>query len=52
NSTHTTSPPELNTLAGSSLGGYVRTLQILGGSQEQPIRTHTEQTTSPRVPPQ
>ena len=25
NSTQTTSPPELNTLAGSSLGGYVRT---------------------------
>ena len=31
NSTQTTSPPELNTSAGSSLGGYVRTPQIPGG---------------------
>ena len=31
NSTQTTSPPEFNTLAGSSLGGYVRTPQILDG---------------------
>ena len=36
-STQTTSPPELNTSAGSSLGGCVQTLQILGGGQENPI---------------
>ena len=35
--TQTTSPPKLNTSAGSSLGGYVRTLQILGGGQAHPI---------------
>lgn len=33
NSTQTTSPPELNTSIGSSLGGYVRTPQIPGGGQ-------------------
>ena len=31
NSTQTTSSPELNTSAGSSLGGCVQTLQIPGG---------------------
>ena len=36
-STQTTSPPELNTSAGSSLECYVRTPQILGGGQANPI---------------
>lgn len=33
NRTQTTPPPELNTLAGSSLGGCVRTPQIPDGGQ-------------------
>ena len=41
NSTQTTSPLELNTLAGSSPGGCERTLQIPGGSQAQPVSTQT-----------
>ena len=45
-STQTTSPLELNTSVGSSLGSCVRTPQIPGGSQAnpnsvQPQRTHS-----------
>ena len=47
NSTQTTSPPELNTLARSSLGGYVRTPKIPGGGQAHPVSAQTQQTNSP-----
>ena len=37
NNTHTTSSPELNTSARSSLGGYVQTPQIPDGGQAHPV---------------
>ena len=49
NSTQTTSPPELNTLVGSSLGGYVQTAKIPGGDQAHLISTQTQKTNSPRA---
>ena len=52
NSTQTTSPPEHNTLAGSSQGGPVRTLQIPGGGQENPHSAQPQQTNSPNTQPQ
>ena len=51
-STQTTSPPELNTSAGSSLGGCVRTSQIPGGGQANPVSVQPQQTNSPRAQPQ
>ena len=51
NSTHTTSPPELNTSARSSLGGSVQTLQIPGGGQGHPVSVQTQQANSPRAQP-
>jgi len=49
NSTQTTSPPELNTAVGSSLGGCVQALKIPGGGQAHPVSAQTQQTNSPRA---
>ena len=51
-STHTTSPPELNTSVRSSLGGCVQTLQILGGGQQNPIGAQLQQLNSSSAQPQ